>query len=126
MRFLTPARIVAAGALASQLPFVTLFRTLLRRLALLAYFHCGQSADLQEMRQLIAQAREVKIKESHLHWWDWKRYSTRQRTAMKLGGVVGQVSYEGELEPFVPYLRAGEFLHVGKGTSFGLGKYVLE
>jgi hypothetical protein len=49
IRFLTPARIISEGELASQLPFVTLFRTLLRRVALLAYFHCGQPADVEAM-----------------------------------------------------------------------------
>ncbi len=41
---------------------------------------------------------------------------------MKLGGVVGTMRYRGELAPFLPYLKAGELLHVGSGTSFGLGQ----
>lgn len=125
LRFLTPARIVAGGELANQLPFVTLFRTMLRRLALLAYFHCGQAADVAAMRELIQAAESVRMKESSLRWLDWRRYSTRQKTDMKLGGLIGQITYEGELGRFVPYLRAGEAVHVGKGTSFGLGKYAL-
>jgi CRISPR/Cas system endoribonuclease Cas6 (RAMP superfamily) len=42
---------------------------------------------------------------------------------MKLGGVVGEITYEGDITAFMPYLKAGEILHIGKGTSFGLGKY---
>jgi len=123
--FLTPVRIVCGGELASKLPFVTLFRTLLRRLALLAYFHCGQPANVEAMRGLIKAAEAVRVKESSLRWHDWQRYSTRQQTRMKLGGLVGQISYEGELAPFLPFLRVGELTHVGKGTSFGLGRYIL-
>ena len=42
---------------------------------------------------------------------------------MKLGGFVGQVTYAGDLEPFLPLLRLGTLVHIGKGTTFGLGKY---
>src|SRR5262249_26448426 len=123
--FLTPVRLVSAGELTSKLPFVTFFRSLLRRLALLAYFHCGQPANLEAMRQLIKAAESVMIKQSSLRWRDWERFSTRQQTRMKLGGLVGMVSYEGDMTPFLPFLRLGELTHVGKGTSFGLGKYAL-
>ena len=42
---------------------------------------------------------------------------------MKLGGFVGRVSYKGEMKRFFPFLRTGEYIHLGKATVFGLGKY---
>ena len=77
------------------------------------------------MRELIQAAASVGVRESRLRWRDWRRFSTRQKAEMKLGGLVGEVTYEGELAPFLPFLRAGELTHVGKGTSFGLGRYIL-
>ncbi|MGH9452747.1 MAG: hypothetical protein ACRD2O_02115, partial [Terriglobia bacterium] len=86
IRFVTPARIIAEEHLASALSFATLFRSLLRRLALLAYFHCGQAADATDLRDLIKRAASVKVSSSKLRWRDWERYSTRQKARMKLGG----------------------------------------
>lgn len=44
---------------------------------------------------------------------------------MKMGGFVGQVEYRGELGDFVPLLKLGERVNVGKGTGFGLGRYAV-
>jgi len=126
LTFVTPLRIVQDCHLSGALSFSTLVRALLRRLALLAYFHCGEMVESAWIRQMIAAAEAVQVKHAALRWHDWERYSTRQKTSMKLGGLLGRVTYAGKLGPFVPYLRAGEVVHVGKGTSFGLGRYVLE
>ena len=42
---------------------------------------------------------------------------------MMMGGFIGPITFEGDFEVFLPFLLPGEYLHVGKGTSFGLGKY---
>ncbi|MCI0486718.1 MAG: CRISPR system precrRNA processing endoribonuclease RAMP protein Cas6, partial [Blastocatellia bacterium] len=75
-------------------------------------------------RALIERAATIGTGSSELLWWDWERYSNRQKTKMKLGGFAGEVEYNGEaIADFLPLIAAGEILHVGAGTSFGLGKY---
>lgn len=125
IQFLTPTRIVQSGRLASDLPFHFLVRTLLRRVSNLMYFHCGTELDV-DFRSLIRQSEQVEIASNELQWYDWKRYSSRQQRHIKQGGLVGSVSYRGNLHPFWPLLKLGEFIHVGKSTSFGLGKYQVE
>ena len=44
---------------------------------------------------------------------------------MTLGGFMGSVTFKGDFGDFIPFLLLGEQVHVGKGTSFGLGKYQL-
>jgi CRISPR-associated endoribonuclease Cas6 len=125
LRFLTPARISYRRDLAVTLEFHILIRALLRRLCLLYYFHCERRQPLWNHKQIIAEAEKISIKRDSLRWFDWERYSSRQGVRMKLGGLVGEITYKGHVEPFIPLLRVGEILHVGKGTSFGLGKYRL-
>ncbi len=123
IRFLTPTRILYNGHLTLDLEFHILIRNLLRRIALLSYFHCGGEPSEWDFKGIIEKAKEVKIKERNLRWYDWERYSTRQDTRMKMGGFVGDITFGGNTEPFMPLIKAGEVLHVGKGTAFGLGKY---
>ncbi|MDI6759914.1 MAG: CRISPR system precrRNA processing endoribonuclease RAMP protein Cas6 [Candidatus Brocadiaceae bacterium] len=125
LRFLTPTRLRYEGSLTDQLPFHVLIRNLLRRISALSYFHCGQRLDW-DFKGLIEKAKEVETLSSDLRWWDWERYSTRQGQKMKLGGVVGTIQYRSEtkaLTGFLPLLNLGQYIHVGKGTSFGLGWY---
>ena len=42
---------------------------------------------------------------------------------LKMGGFLGEITFEGDLAEFLPFLKLGEYLHIGKGTVYGLGKY---
>jgi len=121
--FITPTRIKYKNSLTKDLEFHVLFRNLLRRISLLSYFHCGHRLDDQGFKGLIEQARHIKIVKRALYWHDWERYSNRQETRMKMGGFMGEITYEGNFAPFLPYIKLGEYVHVGKGSSFGLGRY---
>ncbi len=125
LRFLTPVRIKYGRSLTAKLEFHILLRALLRRLCLLHYFHCCMKEPSWDHRQIISEAEKVTIERDQLEWYDWERYSSRQDVRMKMGGLIGEIKYKGNIKPFKPILEAGEILHVGKNTSFGLGKYVL-
>jgi len=45
---------------------------------------------------------------------------------MMMGGCIGSITFAGNLTQFMPFLLLGEKINVGKGTSFGLGKYRLQ
>ena len=103
--------------------FRGLVASLLRRLSLLHHFH-GDGPLEGDFRDLVARAETVEPGESSLGWYDWQRYSTRQRTAMKMGGLTGWLTFAADdLRPFWPWLALGRWLHVGKSVSMGLGRY---
>ncbi|GLI34300.1 CRISPR system precrRNA processing endoribonuclease RAMP protein Cas6 [Desulforhabdus amnigena] len=124
VEFLTPTRIKSDGHLLDGPEFHHLIRALLRRISSLSYFHCGQRLKL-DYREWISRAQEIQTVEKELSWYDWERYSTRQKQRMTLGGFIGRIAFEGTFQSFLPLLVLGEILHVGKGATFGLGHYRL-
>ena len=123
LRFLTPFRYKVEGRLGRPLTFEILMKNLLRRFALLSVHSPLTFAP--DHRGLLALASRVSTASSTLRWHQWERYSNRQKGWMNLDGFVGEIAFEGNMAPFLPYLRMGEFLNVGKDASFGLGKYEL-
>lgn len=123
--FLTPTRIKYEGKFTMKINFEIILRNLLRRLSGLAAIHCDEKWEL-DWKGLVEKAKEVKTVNSDLEWYDWERYSKRQDTKMKMGGFVGEITFEGNMAEFIPFIKLGEYLHIGKGTVFGLGKYELK
>ena len=121
----TPTRILHKNGLVREIPFDLFIRSLLRRISLLARIHCNAEWDLPYKDIITAAGQNVRLAEHRTRWYDWERYSNRQKTRMNMGGIVGTLVYEGELAPFLPLLLLGQFTHVGKNTTFGLGKYVV-
>lgn len=122
IEFLTPFRVRFDGKITDDIEFHVIFRNLLRRVSSLQYFHCGRELEC-DYKAYIEDAEKIKTVSNDLQWFDWERYSTRQKQKMTLGGVLGNVKYEGNLRPFMQILKLGEHIHLGKGTSFGLGQY---
>ena len=125
LNFITPTRLKYQEHFIKNLEFHILVRNLLRRTSLVSYFHCGKELKV-DFKSLIEMAKTVKREDSSLTWYDWERYSTRQNTRMMLGGFIGRVTFSfNGVDPnhFLPFILLGSYIHVGKGTSFGLGKY---
>lgn len=122
VNFVTPTRLKSNGRICTKPSFEILIRALLRRVSSLLYFHCDSDTDI-DYTAYCRLARDVRTADDGTKWVDWSRYSTRQGRSMDLGGFVGKVRFEGEMQPFLPLLSAGTFLHVGKGCVFGLGRY---
>jgi hypothetical protein len=125
VRFLTPARLKHGGEFMREaVDFHVLVRALLRRLSSLSYFHCGERWET-DYRGWVERAERVEAVETHLGWMKWERYSGRQAHRIKMGGLVGSVTYAGDLAPFRPLLALGMLAHVGKGAVFGNGLYTM-
>ena len=126
LNFITPTRIKHDNTYCRQeLGFPILVRSLLRRFNQLFYFY-GEQPWESDFHQILADAKQVGTRQSSLDWVDWSRYSTRQKQDIDIGGMMGAVTYQGEIEKFQPLLALGELMHVGKATVFGNGRYRIE
>lgn len=111
----------------------TLLSNLARRTSLLMEFHTEQKEQKEQnyfgnsVKNIIQLSKD--ITDTHqLRWYDWTRYSSRQHQEMKLGGVLGNWILHGDkntLLQIYPWLWLGQWLHIGKNATMGMGGYVL-
>lgn len=131
VRLLSPTRLRAAGEPvdANSFRLRAFAANLLRRISLLTYFYGEQPFEI-DFAALLRQAALLDIDEPQLRWQEHFRYSSRQRTRVPMGGLVGRFAIDGvdapELAALWTCLWLGQWTHVGKGCVMGLGRYVLE
>ncbi len=118
----TPLRLKYDNQLQNGLPFHLLIRAALRRISSLEAAY-GNGEPPLDYKGLVAKATDVQTISSTCRWVDIERYSNRQKASMFIGGIQGEMLYQGEnLSKFLPLLRYCETTHLGKQTSFGLGR----
>ena len=121
IRFLTPFRYKHKERLGRRLTFEIFVRGLLRRITLLSVYSPLSFAI--DHSKLLSSAKDVRVIEDNLDWFEFERYSSKQKVSMAMGGFLGTITFFGNMNVFLPYIKVGEFINVGKNVSFGLGKY---
>ncbi len=96
---------------------------LLRRVNLMLDLHLDIRPAPFDARALLALADGLAWDGSGLQWQDQRRYSARQGQELPQGGVLGRWVWTGTVAPLLPWLLLGQWLHVGKGATAGLGGY---
>jgi hypothetical protein len=116
IQLISSLRLFEDGRLQSAFNFSRFARTLLRRVSSLAYYYgaCEYNFDFKE---LSAQADAVICTDNH--------FFVTSGQSRKLSGLTGYGSFSGDFSGLIPFLAAGLYVHVGKGASFGMGRYEL-
>ena len=125
LEFATPLRLQENGhALPpARISARALLMALVRRASLLSEHYASGPLFTSDEFTLLAEAAGKIEALKELRWRDWIRYSSRQQCTMPLGGAIGRITLDGDLSPFRDVLLLGQYLHVGKEASFGLGQY---
>lgn len=125
IRFVTPAEFKARGELSPQPEFGVLFGRARDRVSTLRALY-GDGPLVLDFRAMGERARQIRITRCDLREVSVERRSSRTAQVHPLGGMLGEVEYEGDLAEFVPLLRAAEYTGVGRQTVWGKGEIRLE
>ncbi len=126
--FLTPFRLTRNGRTlpVDELGASDILASLLRRTHALQALLPAPALEL-EHQALTAAARRLEYRKQ-LQERSWNRYSHKQRQRMRIEGWIGSIELRGnpdDLRAWWPLLYLGQWLHIGKMASFGLGQYRL-
>ncbi len=118
LQFKTPVSIKYQGNMINRFDSEAVCRSIFRRIDMMDYFcgneHLNIALDTIDYPQICTQT----VKKASV-----RRYSNVQERGMRLFGIIGEVVFVEIGEEILPYLLAGEILHIGKNTSFGFGRY---
>jgi hypothetical protein len=119
----TPMRLLNKGKPLFRLDFNNFFSALQRRVNNLACAH-GQSVNDSgdELNELAA---TIVCCDKSLRWQDWRRLE-QGRKGQGIGGLTGTLTLSGDALAEVWWLlELGALLQVGKGASYGFGRFRL-
>lgn len=120
LHLVTPLRLKAGGRVVSELNALSLVDAMIRRVRLLASV-TGTAWEPPFDPKRVAAALRVS---SSLRLLPVRRHSARQGRRMGWPGLVGEVHLSGlGLAPLWPLVRFCEKAQLGKGTTFGFGRY---
>jgi hypothetical protein len=122
IELLTPTRLVDDGQLVKRMAFRPFIQRLHGRLKQLSAEYSDTPLGF-DLRTVMAQAEAVRVVRDETRWVELESYSTRLERATPLGGLMGQITFEGDLTPFWEWLVWGQFTHVGKDAVKGNGMY---
>jgi hypothetical protein len=125
VRFVTPTELKTEQRLAHRPEFAILFGRLRDRISTLRALYGPGPLEI-DFRAMGERAAGVRMTRCELKTTEVDRRSSRTGQRHPLGGFVGEAEYEGELAEFLPYLRLGKWVGVGRQTVWGKGEVEVE
>jgi hypothetical protein len=136
LTFDAPLRLVRKGQLITTPTLADIVQAIGRRLSALVAMAgpdaglAGQDDAPPDPQALITGARTLALATPQGDWVgnrrDFTRYSRSQQGEVELHGVAGHLDLPRGPGSLWPLLMAALWIHVGKGTVFGLGQMQLE
>ncbi len=125
VRFITPTTLKRNGRLVEKPSFADLACRIRDRLSSLAAFF-GDGPVEMDFAGVGRAAEHVRTVACDTAWERRTRRSNRTGDVHEISGFVGEAVYEGDVGPWMPLLRMGEAIHVGKYAVWGNGRVVLD
>lgn len=117
IQLITPFRYKKSGKYESNITINDILLSAKRRVDMLSAFYGDKS--ITPKLDFIENSKTIG---STLSWVDSSRYSRRQDTNMKIGGIIGSILIEADFsQQHLSLLEAAKLFNIGKNVSFGLG-----
>lgn len=127
VQFLSHARIQHHGEILTIKNFDPMIfcRSVVRRYLTLSEAYSEQQLSTAYVKSLFDDVQNVQgeYRVDHVRW---SRWSNRQKQKMQMDGLLGEIKLNHVSAQLADILYLGQWLHVGKGSVFGLGQYVLQ
>ena len=120
MFFYTPLSQKYKGEFLTEFQMDAIIKSIQRRIFLL---DCFEGIDGEEQYDMLLPSPKIEYQQPV--FTKVMRYSSRQDRKMPLRGIRGEILLSDVSNLVLPYLAAGELIHIGKNTSFGFGRYML-
>lgn len=121
VRFVTPTELKDGHQVADRPEFRVLFGRLRDRISTLRTLYGAGALEI-DFRAMGERAAAVRMVRCELRKAQVDRRSSRTGQRHSLGGFVGETEYEGNIGEFMPYLRLGRWVGVGRQTVWGKGE----
>ena len=125
VRFVTPTELKTEHRVADRPEFGILYGRLRDRISALRSLYGAGPLEI-DFRAMGERAALVQMTRCELKLTDVDRLSSRTGQRHPLGGFVGEAEYQGQLGDFLPYLRLGKWVGVGRQTVWGKGEITME
>lgn len=118
----TPLRLIDNERLVKQLTLRPLIQRLMRRLDELSLAY-GDGPVCLDFQTVLNCAEQVSVLDDQTRWVDVVSYSSRQHHRTPIGGLMGSITFAGDLAPLRELLVWGSLIHVGRNAVKGDGWY---
>ena len=125
LRLLTPTSLKVDGKVIREPEFHHIFKRVRDRVSSLATFF-GSGPLMADFRGLGERAERIATAEAHYEWVELARTSSRTGQRHELSGVIGEATFEGDFQEFLPWLALAEWVHVGRHAAWGNGRVSIE
>jgi hypothetical protein len=125
LNFVSPARLLKKNRPLFKAKFIDIFPFILRRVTSVLYSCCQLELNL-DVARLINDAQTVCSQKNLLVWKDW-RHLDADHGVQGVGGISGSLTLDAGLtEDLRVLLYLAELFNIGKGASYGAGRFILE
>ncbi len=121
VEFVTPTELKTVALSGNPIEFRILFARIRDRLSTLRALYGDGPLDIH-FKAMGERAAAIRLVASELRHSAVTRRSSRTGQVHAIGGFTGWAHYQGDLNEFVPYLRAASFAGVGRQCVWGKGE----